>query len=616
MKTFTFSEFPIFKSDAKASFSRLRSRLKLGELEVPVREAYLLLDQFPLPESTFEVWWLGEKRSIISDAATWHLDRQADEGIAAADASPLEGNALVEFYLYKLQSYFAPDRKMAKHLEFKLLAQRANAPSLFLQHLRLLEKDLDGSESLESFAKAFLDGLDPAVKGRVLAKYELTPRHQWYAQLSSMAADADTIWNNLKHDKVDEQARSGAKKDKPEKQHKAEEEVPSSSYSSSPPSRTDRYSGGYTTGMCDLHGPGHNTANCRVLNQAKAEGRPPPMRPDSPRAMADSTAAALLSKLLASMQVSDEIRSVMASSDAGRPRHDPESQCSNTGSSGLPNCSYCAKPGHNTDNCLVKYPDRASEGWLPQEEGLKRLFLSNKGEQEASKRQAPTEKRRAAAATAKAQESEGESSDEDDYQSIRSAAHVSYAMASSSSQQIPSQEIPALLDRRPETAQYFKDKHFMFYFPLGAIAFKGHWGKLVTLRDHCANVNLIGRSTATRLGLRHRTTKTLLSTSAENNHKVLGELDCDDLWLSILPPTAHEVPLRATQTLLVEDNPLFDLLGNEQMRPVADSLSQHPKAQIHLYPNLLEAPDYIISLAMSKGPETMSALATRGSGEG
>jgi len=39
-----------------------------------------------------------------------------------------------------------------------------------------------------------------------------------------------------------------------------------------------------------------------------------------------------------------------------------------------------------------------------------------------------------------------------------------------------------------------------------------------------------------------------------------------------------------------------------QMKPVADSLTQYPFAQLHWHPKLIEAPGYILTIPMMKGP--------------
>ncbi|PNH01096.1 hypothetical protein TSOC_013031 [Tetrabaena socialis] len=145
MANFEFDELPGFKNDVNAAFSKLRGRLRLSELEVPVREAYLMLNGFPVAGSSMEVWWLGIKDSIIRLATVWHDNNQRDEGVAEADRKPLEGDALVRYYQHELDLYFAEDRKLAKHLEFKMLTHSKSSPSLFLKRLKLLEKDLNGS---------------------------------------------------------------------------------------------------------------------------------------------------------------------------------------------------------------------------------------------------------------------------------------------------------------------------------------------------------------------------------------------------------------------------------------------------------------------------------------
>ncbi|PNH01097.1 Retrovirus-related Pol polyprotein from transposon [Tetrabaena socialis] len=528
-----------------------------------------------------------------------------------------------------------------------------------------------------------------------------------------MAADADIIWNNQKHAALDK--RPGEKKDE-DKQPKIREERSASRPSTSDSQSRDRR----VRLVCDLHGPGsHDTQGCRVLNQAKASGQAPPTR-SSERARKPSRAALLTQLLEALQHNSDSSRTAMASgSSSGRPKQDGEvrrnrgaedgdgrrgrgSNSSGAGFSGRTTCSYCARPDHDASKCLIQYPERASEGWLPREAGLKQLFLANLKEAQAKAKS--QEGRKSAAASVKAQEydEEDEEEDEDDYQSTRSAAHVSYACASAAqslacgpqisgsgsarpwydnsdyaravqqmyddlqgdhaaamatltAQQVPvafdtreilpdvyppprvpprpkegnnleaadftlripmselceavaknlrhagqaptsaqapeavraaqlqdlrklvrqqdllltkilgyadmpletllsgrvppasgqDEEMSDLMERNPKTAEYFRERQLMFYYPLGAITFKGSLGKLVALRDHCANVNLIGHSTAGRLGLRYCSTKTLLSTSAEDNHKrKLHDLLCSTRYHAKKALTTAAAPIK------------------------------------------------------------------------
>ncbi|PNH00703.1 hypothetical protein TSOC_013458 [Tetrabaena socialis] len=82
--------------------------------------------------------------------------------------------------------------------------------------------------------------------------------------------------------------------------------------------------------------------------------------------------------------------------------------------------------------------------------------------------------------------------------------------------------------------------------------------------------------------------------------------------ITLLPGTPHAMDLPLMQTLVVSDSPLFDYLaGNEQMRSVADYVTQYPTAQLHFKPNIVEAPEHTLAMPMTKGPESKSALAVR-----
>lgn len=86
--------------------------------------------------------------------------------------------------------------------------------------------------------------------------------------------------------------------------------------------------------------------------------------------------------------------------------------------------------------------------------------------------------------------------------------------------------------------------------------------------------------------------------------KVLGTVDTAGAYLHLLPDTEHEVRLRLDDILEVGNTDLFEvLIGNRQVRPVADSLSQYPTVQLQVFPNVLESTGYSIAIPMTKEGE-------------
>ncbi|GIL80309.1 hypothetical protein Vretifemale_9484, partial [Volvox reticuliferus] len=137
-------------------------------------------------------------------------------------------------------------------------------------------------------------------------------------------------------------------------------------------------------------------------------------------------------------------------------------------------------------------------------------------------------------------------------------------------------------------------------------------GRLKFLRDHCADVNIITRKAAQQLRLPLVASKTTLSTSSNPEVSTQEEVDSRGIQLILLPGTQHATALNLTQTLVVDNTPLFDfLVGNEQMHAVADSITQYPTAQLHFLPNLLENPGYVVTIPMSsiKHPAHATAAA-------
>ncbi|PNH10576.1 Retrovirus-related Pol polyprotein from transposon [Tetrabaena socialis] len=906
LEPFLAKNAPLFVQRARAEFIKMRGRNKFPMASVPIPETMELLQGLPIPLSSLDVWWLDEEPAIVAAATAWYTAEQLRKGAAAAAILPLDGQTLFTFYLSRLDTYFAKDRKNEALLNFKKLRQaKDGSPSMFLRAMKLLEPQLGGAIPPESFATNFISGLEPEVRSNVMAKYVTVPREDWYNQLSAIAADADVVWSNVQHERLNRPQRSGADDKKKEKEEAAPPPAKDRGPRQAPPSASAQ------RGLfCEYHGlnRSHATADCYVLQQqgsGQTRASPRASRPPSHNAALMS----LLQQLLP--QGGGEVdRSVLASSSGDqRPetrsraeadRRPGAAQDRRPGASaGAPNraplCSYCSRPGHDADSCLIKHPHLASEGWLPPGELLRAQFLANKKD---TLSKAPSGARKSAAAsvkTAEEQEEGYESEFEDDYRSTHSHAHVSFAHTSASTSdpcsdavltpnqallirqlrvsafidrthnncgspggaavlstqadnnasghapqpspnpvsnnnsasgnrhypllpswfapgmprprplpthlpppvealatltaqqvpitfepsevkpdvypprrlptrprelpstapvpeatvsfplcyaslplleavlaysqthvsraamdacnsllaevaaklrgdpgpetsppartasshyvppqatftaplvqppadltampasqdasenpqdplaalasdktthfmplphamrqgavgsvsytisgscpssrslhQIPDEEMPDLLAANLAAAGYFKDKQYMFYYPSGGIALKGHHGKLAALRDQCANTNLMTASAARRLGFTVIKTSTRLTSSSQPDSGVLGEVDTLGIKVTLLPGTPHAVDLPLMQTLVVPDSPLFDyLVGNEQMRSVADYVTQYPTARLHFKPNIVVAPGHTLAMPMTKGPESKSALAAR-----
>lgn len=94
--------------------------------------------------------------------------------------------------------------------------------------------------------------------------------------------------------------------------------------------------------------------------------------------------------------------------------------------------------------------------------------------------------------------------------------------------------------------------------------------------------------------------------------QVIRSVATEKAYLHLLPGTPHQVRLRLEETLVVGNTDLFDLLvGNRQMKAIADSLSQYPTAHLTFTPNVLEAPSYALRVPMAKGPLSPFGVAKR-----
>ena len=183
----------------------------------------------------------------------------------------------------------------------------------------------------------------------------------------------------------------------------------------------------------------------------------------------------------------------------------------------------------------------------------------------------------------------------------------------------PSEREQALV-ANPQAAQYLGSPSGMYYFPPEACGLiqagdsgKGGVIRMSSLRDFAATISLIPTLVAQKHNLSTRPTSTRLSSSVQLGCSVRGELVTDGLSFVLLPNTPHATRIPLTQTLVVDVEPhLFEfLVGNEQGKLLGDGLQSFPSPALHFYPNLIESPDYRVSIPMTPFPShKASALAS------
>ncbi|PNH10929.1 hypothetical protein TSOC_002303 [Tetrabaena socialis] len=503
-----------------------------------------LLQGLPIPRSSLDVWWLNEEPTIVAAATAWHTNEQVRKGVNAAAILPLDGQTLFNFYLARLEAYFAKDRKDEALLNFKQLRQaKDGSPSMFLRAMRLLEPQLGGAIPPESFASSFMAGLDPEVRVSVSNKYVTVPREEWYNQLSAIAADADVTTASEgwlppgellkaqflanKQDLLGKAPASTDKRKAVAASVKAEEEPEE----------------GYESEYEDDYRSTHSHAHAHVS-----------FAHSSTSSQHDATLTPAQSRLINVLRV------------AAFVDRTPDN-CSASGPAAPAPHAVALAAQHNS----IVTP-------APQEQPMPEPGPVGTAE---------------ALATLTAQQA--------------TADQCKVLLA----EMIPSEEMAELLASNLAAAGYFKAKQYMFYDPSGGLALKGFPGKLAALRDQCANTSLMSVSAARRLGLTVIKTTTRLTSSSQPDSSALGELDTQGVMITLLPGTPHAVDLPLTQTLVVSDSPLFNYLaGNEQMRSVADYVTQYPTAQLHFKPNIVEAPEHTLAMPMTKGPESKNALAS------
>ena len=257
MPLFTYEEVPAYKQEAQARMERHRRSWKRKHGDVPVEDGLDILDLLPQPESSFDTWHQMKRPTLVADAEAWHAQQQA--GVAAV--RPLCGESLLQYYYTLLDAHFEPHKRHGKQLEYAQLTQAGGSPRLYLDKVRQLEKYIGSAYPREAIAERYIKGLDSKIRSRVLAKYELYQRDQWYAKLDAIASDAETIWLNQQQDKADQQLAKSAKDERAATQP-AQPSAPArgNSQASQPSSK-----GGF---LCEHHGVNatHNTADCKVLN--------------------------------------------------------------------------------------------------------------------------------------------------------------------------------------------------------------------------------------------------------------------------------------------------------------------------------------------------------------
>ena len=179
--------------------------------------------------------------------------------------------------------------------------------------------------------------------------------------------------------------------------------------------------------------------------------------------------------------------------------------------------------------------------------------------------------------------------------------------------QMSASEREYALQGNPTAAHYLSEPKGMYYYEEGACVLGAEGRRdasLATLRDFAATVNVMPAKIAEALGLRIVPTSTLLSTSLELKGSVRGELDRSEVRFVLLPGTPHTTALPLAQTLVVDVEPdLFQLLvGNAQAALIGDGIRSYPSPSLHFHPNLVESPEYIVTMPMRPFPSNSSSF--------
>ncbi|GIL73374.1 hypothetical protein Vretifemale_3417, partial [Volvox reticuliferus] len=709
MPKFTYDEFPFFQQAVCKALVGLQNRKEYAKGHFPITHTLNILRTMPVPGSSFAAWHKEQLPTLEQDAEAW---------LAAKDpTAKFDGEALMDFYVNKLEKHFEPEMISSKVSQYIPLRQTSSSPKSYLRQVRELVPYIKEHYPLSTIARRYVMRLEPRVRDHVLGKYGSVDNKLWYERLGEIADYAEQYWQNLVQIKAEDEDY---------------EPAPASVWVKERSSSAQR--------------EGH-----------KAVASTSAQRHDKEELSLDERIARAVKAALATQLGAAPIQPKPGQQAPARQR---DAQV----------CEYCGCKGHEERYCLILHPDQAEPGWEPRALLLRRLFQQNKEKLQAQpQQQQQARPLRAAAVAAVVQsyddeeevyvphcrnanvsttraaevkkklrvhwskevlEQSGAAEEEahggvcatlthqapplsfepveiksdvyplprvaprtrpqpriqpDDALHLRlditaglsrmcrvmnllqeeeegakpetvariasaapaargvqpavqpappqvkevdqdaaagQAQHaaasvaiytrttpsgVPYCIAGAAGgrvrgiEDIPSSVMGMLLKQDQQAASYFDRKQLMFYYPEAAMQVGATAApQLRYLRDHCADVNLITRRAAALLGLPIRRTSTGLNTSADQDAEVIGEVETQGIRVIILPGTAHEVQLGLTQTLVVEQAAMYDvLIGNDQMHPVADAITQYPVAQLHVYPNLLEHPKYIVSIPMT-----------------
>ena len=348
MKSFSHEHFPAFQQAAARAMSMVRSHFRYQRGKVPVEEALDLICSFPTPETPYDTWHQLAMLTLVQDAT--------DVCCESSSGASLDGETLLNYYMSLLKKHFEPQRCNAKLLEYARLAQGDLSPVMYLQQVRLLLPYVKRKYGEPVIADRYVNGLQPDVRERIMAKYCTIDSNDWYDQLDGIALDAERIWLNSQNLQAQLEDKAPRELKEPTRLRAVRE-----------------ISNVKTVAKhhCSYHGSNstHDSKDCRVINGQRSAASTSVER-------SENSLAIIIEQLKTALATDRTDKSTKSSPRIERIQRNPGA-AGGSRDRELPVCAYCEKPGHNERSCFIQHPDKAPSNFKAPTRALQHLYEQN-----------------------------------------------------------------------------------------------------------------------------------------------------------------------------------------------------------------------------------------------
>ncbi|GIL80537.1 hypothetical protein Vretifemale_9646, partial [Volvox reticuliferus] len=179
MPKFTYDEFPFFQQAVCKALVGLQNRKEYAKGHFPITHTLNILRTMPVPGSSFAAWHKEQLPTLEQDAEAW---------LAAKDpTAKFDGEALMDFYVNKLEKQFEPEMISSKVSQYIPLRQTSSSPKSYLRQVRELVPYIKEHYPLSTIARRYVMRLEPRVRDHVLGKYGSVDNKLWYERLGEIA---------------------------------------------------------------------------------------------------------------------------------------------------------------------------------------------------------------------------------------------------------------------------------------------------------------------------------------------------------------------------------------------------------------------------------------------